>query len=122
MTVPELIAVIVAGVLFLLFAVTRFRAMGERGDVEAMRATLRRLAVAQDSYQYDHGVYAGDLAPLGARGFRASPPVEVQIVEATRIGWSGTVSHTATATRCHLFVKTAAPVGAATEPGEIVCG
>jgi len=121
-TLPELLLVIAAAVLLAVFALPQWRAYRERDRTEAMRAALRRLAVAEDSYFYDSGMYTDALEPLTARGFQAANGVRVRLIEATRVGWSASASHSATPIECHLFVKAAAPVGPATEEGEIVCG
>lgn len=118
----EMVSVIVALALLVAFGLAQWRAHGERGRTEAMRETLRRLAVAEDSYAYDFGVYASDVTALQARGFASAGPVRVQVVEATRVGWAATASHPETAVQCHLFVGTAAPLGAATTAGEVACG
>jgi Tfp pilus assembly protein PilE len=121
-TLPELLLVIAAAVLVVIFALPQWRAYRERDHTDAMRAALRRLAVAEDSYFYDAGMYTDVLDQLTARGFQAGNGVRVRLIEATRVGWSASASHTASPVECHLFVKTAAPVGPATEEGEIACG
>ena len=102
-------------------AIPRFSRVTERGMVTAMRTDVRNLAVLQESHFYDRASYTADLALLQSRGYVASPGVQIQIHEATNIGWSVSASHARTLQQCHLFVGAAAPVGSATEDGRIDC-
>jgi len=122
MTLAEVVVLVVAAILVLVFAVPQWRAYQKREHTVAMRDALQRLAMAEDSYFYDFGTYTDVLAPLEARGYRAGSGVQIRLIEATRVGWSASASHARSPVECHVFVKTAAPVGPATEEGEIACG
>ena len=93
----------------------------ERELAQAMRADLMRFAAAQESYHYDHRVFASDPLALAVTGFKPSPGVQIQVNEATLAGWSATALHGDTHVRCFLFVRTAAPVGSATVAGTVHC-
>jgi prepilin-type N-terminal cleavage/methylation domain-containing protein len=121
-TLVEVIIATTIASLLMAIALPVWRDMRERSYVTAMQADLRNLAVIQESHFYDKTAYTPNLAILEAMGFQSSPGVRVTIHEATRIGWSATLSHGATLRQCHLFVGTAAPVGSATEAGAVDCG
>jgi prepilin-type N-terminal cleavage/methylation domain-containing protein len=108
--------------LLMAIALPLWRDLRERSYVTTMRADVRNLAVIQESHFYDEGAYTPSLTVLDAMGFQPSQGVEVTIHEATRNGWSATLSHMATLRQCHLFVGSAAPVGSATSSGAIDCG
>jgi Tfp pilus assembly protein PilE len=108
--------------LLVAIALPVLRDLRSRSYVTTMRADLRDLAVTQESHLYDNGAYAPSLAGLDAVGFQPSQGVQVMIHEATRDGWSATLSHVATLRQCHLFVGSAAPIGSATASGAIDCG
>lgn len=93
----------------------------ERSLVATMRSDLLRFAAAQESYFYDHGVYAADVAVLVQRGYTPSAGVSLSIREATRAGFSVVASRVETRVRCFLFVREAAPVGSARSPGTVHC-
>lgn len=119
--VEVLISATIASLLMAI-ALPLWRDLRERSYITTMRSDLRNLAVMQESYFYDHSSYTPSLTALDAMGFRPSPGVQVTVNEATRIGWSATMSHLATLRQCYLFVGIAAPVGSATESGAIDCG
>ena len=103
-------------------AVPLWHDMRERGFVAVMQADLRNLAVTQESFFFDNEYYASEVNDLVNKGFVGSAAVQYAISEATRTGWSATVSHPGTTQRCYLFVGFAAPVGSATRNGVIDCG
>jgi prepilin-type N-terminal cleavage/methylation domain-containing protein len=89
--------------------------------VSAMKADLRNFALAEESYFYDNGVYASSDSMIGAAGFVLTPAVSITVNEATKSGWSATAEHQRTGIKCYLFSESAAPIGAATEVGNLVC-
>jgi prepilin-type N-terminal cleavage/methylation domain-containing protein len=112
MTIVSLLAAI---------AVPRWHRVRERSVIAAMRADVRNLAVLEESYFYDFTVYTSDLGSLSSRGFVGTVGVQLQIHEATNIGWSVSTSHSASVQQCHLYVGSAAPVGTATQDGRVDC-
>lgn len=111
------------GLVILVVGVVAWRLLdaNRRGQTELLRDALRRLVVAQESYYYDHRVYAADVDALTGRGYRPGPEVRVVVHEATRAGWSATAAHRSAPVECALFVRDAAPVGSAAAAGAIVC-
>lgn len=118
----ERVVAVVAGALLLLFAVDQLGALLERRRRDVLRQDLRSLAVAQESYYYDHRVYGADPAEVRSWGFEPSAKAAIDVVEATRDGWSAVAVHAASDTRCYLVIRGAAPLGPATEDGVVQCG
>ena len=120
-TLPDTVILLVTLALLVAVIVPELSVLRRRSLEGALRADLRRLAAAEDSYFFDHRVYSGDLSQLQAAGFRPPPDVRVAVHEATVAGWSATATHAAVPVQCALFVGRAAPVGAARTPGETAC-
>ena len=116
-----MLILLVSLALLLAVVVPELSAARRRSAQAALRSDLRKLAAAQESYFYDHRVYAADPVDLQPAGFRTSSGVRVAVHEATQTGWSASASHPETPTRCFLFLRAAAPVGTATVAGEIDC-
>lgn len=114
---------IVIAIMGLLSAIALNRLFGsrDRSFVAAMRSDIRNLTLAQESYFYDNDTYGDDVTALENHGFTITTGVSFTVNEATVTGWSATVSHAVTAIRCYVFVGAAAPVGSATQQGEISC-
>ena len=117
----ELVMAMTIVVLLAALARPRLNRLTERSTIASMRADVRNLAVLEESYFYDHAVYTSDLGLLASRGFVGTLGVQLQIPEATNVGWSVSASHARTLQQCHLYVGTAAPVGTATEDGRVHC-
>ncbi len=102
-------------------AVPLWHDMRERGYVAVMQSDLRNMAISQEAFFIDNEYYAATLPVLEGKGFQSSAAVELQIAEATRVGWSAWATHPGTVQQCHLFVGFAAPLGTATRNGLISC-
>jgi type II secretory pathway pseudopilin PulG len=92
-----------------------------RAMAATLRTDLRTLAMHEESHYYDNSTYTDDLAVLRAAGYRASPEVTITVNEATFLGWSATVQHAMVLVECYMFVGNAAPVGTATDEGDLAC-
>ena len=92
-----------------------------KAHVTSMKADLRNFALAEESFFYDNGVYAANVGMIGDGGYTLTPAVSITVNEATKSGWSATAQHQRTPIKCYLFSEFAAPVGAATDVGNIVC-
>ncbi|MBI3081390.1 MAG: hypothetical protein HYY94_00460 [Gemmatimonadetes bacterium] len=117
----DVLVLLVALALLLAVGVPELSAARRRSAEAVLRSDLRKLAAVQESYFFDHRVYAADPLDLQASGFRPSPGVRIVMNEATQTGWSATASHPETPARCFVFLRGAAPVGTATTPGELHC-
>ena len=79
----DLLVLLLTLALLLTVVVPEFSALRRRSLEGVMRADLRRLAAAEDSYFYDHHVYSADAARLQGVGFQPSPGVHIEVREAT---------------------------------------
>ncbi len=91
-----------------------------RRYADELSVYLTALATQQESYLYDHAAYAGMHGQLVA--LVANPNLTVTVQEATSTGWSAIAAHRSGPVQCSLFVGNAAPVGAATDEGDVECG
>ena len=116
--IEMLIVVVVIGILAAI-SVPSYQTVKGRARSAALRADLRNLATAQESYLSDHHVYAANPALLP---YVWSEGVTVTIVEATGGGWSATTTHpNAYPLVCAIYHGTAAQVAPATREGVIHC-
>lgn len=120
-TLVELMITTAVVAILATLAIPLWHNMRERGYMALMQADLRNLAVTQETFFIENEAYAASVNELVAKGFRQSPAVQFVITEATRGGWSASVSHPGTPQQCYLFVGLAAPVGAATANGVVTC-
>ena len=118
-----LIVVVIIGILAAI-AIPKFANTKEKAFKANMKADLRNVAVAQESYLYDHQTYypgpvpsAGDELP-----FVPSAGITVTLSDVGDGGWAGTAAHDNLAGKvCALFVGAAAPPAPATVEGQIAC-
>jgi prepilin-type N-terminal cleavage/methylation domain-containing protein len=112
-----LIVVVIIGILAAI-AIPKFANTKGKAYAAAMRSDLRNLAVAQESYLYDHAVYASS---LGAMNVNPSNGVTITIGVATAQGWNAQAEHfMANPIRCYIYVGNA-PLPPATTDGVVVC-
>jgi type II secretory pathway pseudopilin PulG len=121
LTLVEMLSLLALTVAVLAVVLPVMGTWRERPLIEAMRANLRNLAAAQESYFYDFRGYSGDLEGLRRTGFTPSDGVRLLIREATRAGWSAIASHPETRIQCFLFVRDAARAGSAAVAGTVHC-
>lgn len=113
-----LIVVVILGILASI-AIPAFRNSTGRSFNATVKSDLRNLATAQESYFYDHGEYALNIALLD---YTPSLNVSATIAEATAAGWSATMTHPqAIPATCALFFGNAAPLAPATAEGTLGC-
>jgi prepilin-type N-terminal cleavage/methylation domain-containing protein len=112
-----LIVVVIIGILAAI-AIPKFANTKGKAYAASMRSDLRNLAVAQESYMYDNGVYAGS---LGAMNVVPSNGVTITIGAATGQGWNAQAEHyMASPIRCYIYVGNAV-LPPATTDGVVVC-
>lgn len=119
-TLIELVAVVVIIGLLATFALPRLRSTRGRAYTSTLQSDLRNLAVAEESYYYQHGAYTQDLSRLLVT---VSAGVTVSISVADSRGWGATAAHPAAdRSLCALFYgQPASPPAPATTEGEIAC-
>ncbi len=113
-----LIVVVIIGILAAI-AIPKFSYTKDRAYSGRLKSDLRNFAEAQESYFYEHAVYASMPSVL-TPAFVPSTGTTLTVVEATIGGWSATASTTMTTT-CAIFYGSAAPVPPATLEGVIAC-
>jgi type IV pilus assembly protein PilA len=113
-----LIVVVIIGILAAL-AVPKFSYTKGHAYTARMKSDLRNLAVAQEGYFYQNGVYATSAAVL-APSFVPSAGNTLTVVTASAAGWSATATSSNTPITCALFYGVAA-VAPATADGVIAC-
>lgn len=118
-TLIELMMVVVIIGLLASVLIPRFANTREKAFMATMKSDLRNLATAEESYFYDYTSYTTSAGALTS--YRPSTGVTITINEATMGGWSATAAHVNTPRQCYLFVGGAAPVGAATQEGQVAC-
>jgi prepilin-type N-terminal cleavage/methylation domain-containing protein len=118
-TLIELLLVVVIVGILVAVLVPKFANSREKAFMATLKSDLRNLASAQESYYNDNQAYTADLAALTA--FRPSTGAVITINEATTGGWSATAKHPNSLRDCYVYVGNAAPVGAATQEGQVAC-
>jgi type IV pilus assembly protein PilA len=113
-----LIVVVIIGILAAI-AIPKFANTKEKAYIASMKADLRNMATAEESFLFDSLYYTNSLVKLN--NFKPSAGVTLTINEATPGGWSATSTHAQTPKKCYLFYGNAAPVGTATQEGKITC-
>lgn len=113
-----LIVVVIIGILAAI-AIPKFANTKEKAYLASMKADLRNLATAEESFLFDSLTYTSNLVLLNR--FTPSAGVTLTVNEATGGGWSATATHAQTPKKCYLFYGNATPVGTATHEGQITC-
>ena len=118
-TLIELLIVVVIIGILAAFAIPKFANTKQKAYVAAMKSDLKNLATAEEAFFYDSTFYATSLAALN--NFNSSTGVTLNIVTATRGGWSARASHSQTTRQCVLFQGNAPALAPATVEGKITC-
>lgn len=123
MTLRTIERLVVAAAAVLLTALVVHVWLGKRlhAKQDALRMELMHLALAQESYFYDHRVYVAEVGALTKRGFDPGNAT-IELREATKEGWSAVARLTRPSVQCAMYVKHAAPVGPAMAEGKVRCG
>jgi prepilin-type N-terminal cleavage/methylation domain-containing protein len=118
-TLIEMMMVVVIIGILVTILIPRYASTKERARVAAMQSDLHNLANAEESYYYDYANYTTSLTRMPS--YQTSPGVTITVGEASQGGWSATAASNGTARQCFLFVGNAAPVGVATQEGQVAC-
>jgi prepilin-type N-terminal cleavage/methylation domain-containing protein len=94
-----LIVVVIIGILAAI-AIPKFANTKEKAYIASMKADLRNILTAQETYFADNVTYTTSTTSLN---LQVSPGVTVNISSATGSGWAATASHTATARTCGIW-------------------
>lgn len=112
-----LIVVVIIGILAAI-AIPKFRNTRDRAYIATIKADIRNLATAQESYLADFVTYTTNLAALSTN---ESEGVTLTIAAASGSGWSATGSHVRTGKTCAMYVGDAAAVAPADQAGAVKC-
>jgi prepilin-type N-terminal cleavage/methylation domain-containing protein len=119
-----LIVVVIIGILAAI-AIPKFAATKEKAYISKMKADLRNLATAQESYIADNPMigYYGGAVPNPALVYNPSSGVTVTITEAGPASWAATSTHVLTPGRiCAIFFGIVGAIPApATQEGSVAC-
>lgn len=111
-----LIVVVIIGVLASI-AIPKFANTKEKAYITQMKADLRNLYTAEESYFADSIKYTSN---LGA-AYRTSTGVVGPVITVTGDGWTASVTHTATTKTCVIYAGST-PLAPATKEGHPTCG
>ena len=115
-----LIVVVIIGILAAI-AIPKFSSTKGKAYVATMKADLRNLVSAQESYYYDNSVYYNGAIPNPAIPFSPSGGVSITILSGDAVGWSATSSYASIASTCAVFIGGAAPPAPAVIEGSPTC-
>ena len=117
-TLIELLVVVVVLGILASITIIKVNATRYRAGRAAVKSDLRNLAVAQESFFASNNAYSKDADSLQ---FRNTTGVTVDIVEASKTGWSATGTRDGIK-KCTYFYGTAAPPAATSKvPDAIEC-
>lgn len=116
-----LIVVVIIGILAAI-AIPKFANTKEKAFKANMKADLRNIAAAQESYLYDHATYFAGAVPSAQLQFDPSTGVSIALSDVSAGGWAASATHTGIpGVSCALFVGNSAPPSPATVEGQIAC-
>ena len=101
-----LIVVVIIGILAAI-AIPKFANTKEKAYIAAMKADLRNLVAAEETYYSDNMSYTTALGTA----FNPSAGVTVTIGTSSGTGWAASAVHNGTTRTCQIFMGTAAIAG-----------
>ena len=110
-----LIVVVIIGVLASI-AIPKFANTKEKAYLTQMKADLRNLYTAEESYFVDSIKYTSNLGTA----YRTSTGVLGPTITVTGDGWTATVTHSATTRMCAIYAGST-PLGPAVKEGQPRC-
>ncbi|MBL8965173.1 MAG: prepilin-type N-terminal cleavage/methylation domain-containing protein [Gemmatimonadales bacterium] len=113
-----LIVVVIIGILAAI-AVPKFTSTKGRAYAASLKADLRNLASAQESYFFVHAAYTTDTLALN---YKTTNGTQLQIVAATSGGWSAIATHPMSyPLTCAMFSGLITAPAPATAEGVVAC-
>ena len=101
-----LIVVVIIGILAAI-AIPKFTNTKEKAYIASMKADLRNLVTAEETYYSDNITYTNSLGTH----YQTSAGVTVTIGSPSGSGWSATATHNGTTKTCEIFYGTAVIAG-----------
>ena len=120
-TLIELLIVVIIIGLLAAIALPKFSTTKEKAYVSTMKADLRNLATAQETYWNDNATYYGGSVPSTQLVYNPSTSTLITINVANNAGWAATATHVITPVVCALYSGPVAPPSPATQEGRIAC-
>ena len=112
-----LIVVVIIGILAAI-AIPKFGSTKEKAYIASMKADLRNLVTAEESYFADNVTYT---STIGNLAYSQSAGNTISITSANGTGWAATGKNNGTTTTCGIYVGSAtAPISGQNE-GEPKC-
>lgn len=115
-TLIELLIVLVIIGLLASIAIPKFANTKEKAYLTSMKADLRNLFTAEESYFADSIKYTSDLGTA----YRTTTGVVGPTIATTGDGWTAWVSHTTTTKTCAIYAGSTA-LAPAVKEGEVRC-
>jgi prepilin-type N-terminal cleavage/methylation domain-containing protein len=112
-----LIVVVIIGILAAI-AIPKFGSTKEKAYIASMKADLRNLVTAEESYFADNTTYTSTIANLS---YSQSAGNTVTIAAATGTGWNATALNNGTTHTCGIYVGNATAPIAGQNEGEPKC-
>lgn len=119
-TLVEVLVVMAIVAILAALVVPRFAGERERAFIATMKADLKNLGTAEETYYRTEGTY-GYTTNKADLNLVESPGVTITIVEASSAGWSARATHTGTTWTCAYYYGDATPVAPATTAGVPEC-
>ena len=120
-TLIELLIVVIIIGLLAAIAIPKFAFTKEKAYVSTMKADLRNLATAQETYWNDNATYYGGSVPSAQLVYNPSISTTITINVANGSGWAATATHIITPVVCALYTGPVPPPSPATQEGRIAC-
>jgi prepilin-type N-terminal cleavage/methylation domain-containing protein len=120
-TLIELLIVTVIIGIIAAIAIPKFSNTKEKAYLAAMKADLRNLASAEESYFYDNATYYDGAIPSVQLAYDPSSGVTITLQNVTAGGWAAITAHSQTVKTCSLFVGMAPVTAPAVIEGQVKC-
>ncbi len=117
-TLIELLIVVMFIGILAGISILKFGSNKEKAYVASMKSDLHNLVNAEEGYFVDFTTYTTSLATTQ---FNSSAGVTVSIDNATGTGWHATATHSATATKCRVYLGDAGGGSTAGDEGKPQC-
>lgn len=121
-TLIELLVVVVVLGILATIAIPKFRNSKEQAFRSNMKADLRNMVTAQESYLYDNSTYYNGAVPSTALNYTPSTGISATLQNVAISGWGATMNHSnLPGVTCAVFIGTSPAVSPATVEGLIAC-
>lgn len=122
-TLVEIVAVMLILGVLVAFAWLKWNNSHEKALEATLVSDMRNLALVQEIYYRDHGVYAASAAEISVL-LDPSPRSTLHITDASNLGWAGWNEIEGAEKNCEYYVGSGmtSPLGIATSSERVACG